>query len=60
LFKFYNRQYAPFRFFDYQERQRANNEMANILLNGGKKYNNAKRKKPSKINEEKVKGEEGE
>jgi hypothetical protein len=44
FFQFYNYKSAPFRFYDYQGRQRSNAEMANILLNGGKKYNLAKRK----------------
>ena len=44
LFQFYSYKSAPFRFNDYQGRQRANAEMANILINGGKKYNKMKRK----------------
>lgn len=48
LFSFYNERSAAFRFHDYQGRQRANAEMANILLNGGKKYNKTKRKKTKK------------
>lgn len=48
LFRFYNFKSAPFRFYDCQGRQRANNEMANILLNGGRKHNEAKRKKTNR------------
>ena len=44
-FRFYDEKSAPFRFYDYQGKQRSNVEMANILINGGKKYNKAKRKK---------------
>ncbi|ORE04868.1 hypothetical protein BCV72DRAFT_188949, partial [Rhizopus microsporus var. microsporus] len=42
LFRFYDEKSAPFRFYDYQGRQRSNAEMANILINGGKKYNKTK------------------
>lgn len=48
LFRFYNHQSTAFRFYDYQGRQRANDEMANILLNGGKKYNGNKRRKTNR------------
>lgn len=48
LFRFYNQQVTPFGFYDYQGRQRANAEMTNILLTGGKKHNKAKRKKTYK------------
>lgn len=50
LFRFYNFESAPFRFYGYQGRQRANDEMANILMNGGKKYNVAKRRKNNNRN----------
>ncbi|CEI99199.1 hypothetical protein RMCBS344292_13291 [Rhizopus microsporus] len=42
LFRFYDERSAPFRFYDYQGRQRSNAEIANILINGGKKYNKTK------------------
>ncbi|CEG75627.1 hypothetical protein RMATCC62417_10637 [Rhizopus microsporus] len=45
LFHFYDEKPAPFCFYDYQGRQRSNAEMANILINGGKKYSKTKRKK---------------
>jgi hypothetical protein len=45
LFTFYNEKSAPFRFYDYQGRQRANDELANMLIDGGKKYNKKRRKK---------------
>ncbi|CEI96835.1 hypothetical protein RMCBS344292_10985 [Rhizopus microsporus] len=48
LFRFYNFLSAPFRFYAYQGTQRANAEMANILLNGGKKYNKSKRRKTNR------------
>ncbi|CEG65166.1 hypothetical protein RMATCC62417_02003 [Rhizopus microsporus] len=48
LFRFYGEKSALFRFYDYQGRQRSNAEMANILINGGKKYNKTKRKKAKK------------
>ncbi|CEP17420.1 hypothetical protein [Parasitella parasitica] len=47
-FRFYNFQSAPFRFYDNQGKQRANAEMANILLKDGRKYNKAKRRKTSR------------
>jgi hypothetical protein len=37
LFEFYSFKSAPFKFHDYQGKQRSNAEMANILINGGKK-----------------------
>ncbi|GAA5811008.1 hypothetical protein MFLAVUS_004437 [Mucor flavus] len=37
LFDFYSYKYAYFRFHDYRGRQRANAEVANLLINGGKK-----------------------
>jgi hypothetical protein len=48
LFTFYNEKSAPFRFYDYQGRQRANDELANMLIDGGKKYNKKRRKKNQK------------
>ncbi|KAG0162504.1 hypothetical protein DFQ28_004833, partial [Apophysomyces sp. BC1034] len=42
---FYNLSTAQSRFQGYQLRQRAKEEMANILIDGGLKYNRAKRKK---------------
>jgi hypothetical protein len=45
LFEFYNYKSAKFRFHNYQGRQRANDELANMLIDGGKKYNKARRKK---------------
>jgi hypothetical protein len=48
LFEFYSFKSARFRFHDYQGKQRSNAEMANILINGGKKYNPAKRKNTKK------------
>jgi hypothetical protein len=48
LFSFYSHRSAAFRFHDYQGRQRTNAEVANILLQGGKKYNKRNRKKTKK------------
>lgn len=49
LLEFYNFDNdAERRFHDYQGRQRAREEMVNIIVNGGKKYNPAKRKKRSR------------
>jgi hypothetical protein len=45
LFDFYNERSAPFNFHNYQGRQRANDELANMLIDGRKKYNKARRKK---------------
>jgi hypothetical protein len=45
LLEFYNYKSAKFRFHNYQGRQRANDELANMLIDGGKKYNKARRKK---------------
>ena len=44
-FTFYRSETAKKRFHLYQGRQRALDEMANILVDGGKKYNPAKRKR---------------
>jgi hypothetical protein len=44
LFLFNNERSAPFIFYAYQGRQRANAEMANILIDGGKKYCKRRRK----------------
>ncbi|KAI9254105.1 hypothetical protein EDC94DRAFT_243142 [Helicostylum pulchrum] len=48
LLQFYSQESAPFSFYDYQGRQRANAEVANTILNGGKKYNPTKRKNTRK------------
>jgi hypothetical protein len=48
LFNFYGEEGGERRFYDYQGRQRAIEESANILINGGKKYNRRKRKKTKK------------
>jgi hypothetical protein len=45
LFEFNEFKSAPFRFHDYQGRQRTNGEVGNILINCGKEYNKNKRKK---------------
>ncbi|KAI8967934.1 hypothetical protein BDF20DRAFT_897922, partial [Mycotypha africana] len=45
LHEFYGFNSAKFIFNDYQGRQRADEELANMLLDGGKKYNPKKRKK---------------
>ena len=45
LFNFYGEEGGERRFYDYQGRQKALEESANILINGGKKYNRRKRKK---------------
>jgi len=37
LFEFHSFKSASFKFHDYQRKQRSNAEMANILINGGKK-----------------------
>ncbi|RCH99070.1 hypothetical protein CU097_015215 [Rhizopus azygosporus] len=42
--EFYKSDTARTRFYLYQGRQRALEEMTNILVNGGKEYNHAKRK----------------
>lgn len=48
LFAFYSSQHAKTRFQNLQGRQRAQEELANIIINGGKKYNAEKRKNRSK------------
>ncbi|CEP18502.1 hypothetical protein [Parasitella parasitica] len=50
---FYNHKSAPFRFHDYQGKQRATAEMANILINGGerKKKRRAKNLAKEKSNQ---------
>ncbi|KAI8987895.1 hypothetical protein BDF20DRAFT_852726 [Mycotypha africana] len=48
LHEFYGFNSAKFIFNDYQGRQRADEELANMLLDGGKKYNPRKRKKTNK------------
>jgi hypothetical protein len=50
LFEFYNHRSANFRFHDYQGHQRANDELANMLIDGGKKYNKAWRNKTKRNN----------
>lgn len=45
LFRFYGSERAQSRFYDYQGRQRAREEMTNVLINGGRRYNRSKRKK---------------
>ncbi|KAG0164794.1 hypothetical protein DFQ30_009395, partial [Apophysomyces sp. BC1015] len=45
LFEFYGYDSAVGRFHNFQGRQRAREEIVNILVNGGKKYNRSKRKK---------------
>lgn len=45
LFKFYRFKSASFRFHDYERRQRAIGEMANMFIDDGKKYSKKKRKK---------------
>lgn len=48
LFSFYNfNRSAESRFRDYQGKQRAREELMNMITNGGKKYNKRKRKKRS-------------
>ncbi|KAG0163019.1 hypothetical protein DFQ29_003491, partial [Apophysomyces sp. BC1021] len=44
LFDFYNASRGQERFYNYQGRQRAKAEIANILINGGRKYNRQRRK----------------
>ncbi|KAI8970482.1 hypothetical protein BDF20DRAFT_127597, partial [Mycotypha africana] len=48
LHEFYGFNSAKFISNDYQGRQRADEELANMLLDGGKKYNPRKRKKTNK------------
>ncbi|KAI8887428.1 hypothetical protein K501DRAFT_175754, partial [Backusella circina FSU 941] len=48
LFGFYSEKSVPFRFYDYQGRQRCNDEIVNIFIDGEKKYNKARRKKTKK------------
>ncbi|KAI9266249.1 hypothetical protein EDC94DRAFT_493322, partial [Helicostylum pulchrum] len=48
LLQFYSQESAPFSFYDYQGRRQANAEVANTILNGGKKYNPTKRKNTRK------------
>lgn len=48
LFSFYGLEDAERRFRDYQGRQRAQEEIANMLINGGRKYDRRKRKHRSK------------
>ncbi|KAL0582109.1 hypothetical protein ABG067_008204, partial [Albugo candida] len=55
LLQFYSHKSAPFAFYNYQGRQRANAEVANIVLNGGKKYNPQKRKHTKKNRRERRK-----
>ncbi|ORE10928.1 hypothetical protein BCV72DRAFT_330684 [Rhizopus microsporus var. microsporus] len=45
LSAFYDYKIAKARFYLYQDRQRAAEEMVNMLVNGGTKYNKKKRKK---------------
>jgi hypothetical protein len=45
LARFYNSTRGKMAFENYQGVQRAREEMANVLINGGKKYNKTKRKK---------------
>ncbi|KAG0169189.1 hypothetical protein DFQ30_003885 [Apophysomyces sp. BC1015] len=49
LGNFYNLSTTQSRFQGYQLRQRAREEMANILIDGGLKYGRAKRKKKKKL-----------
>jgi hypothetical protein len=44
LSQFYSQKSAPFAFYNCQGCQRANAEVANIILNSGKKYNFKKKK----------------
>ncbi|KAI9481627.1 MAG: hypothetical protein EXX96DRAFT_538807 [Benjaminiella poitrasii] len=48
FFNFYESKSAPFSMYSYQGKQRATEEIANILLDGGKKYTMRKRKKTNK------------
>ncbi|ORE00684.1 hypothetical protein BCV72DRAFT_310753 [Rhizopus microsporus var. microsporus] len=57
LFRFYDEKSAPFRFYDYQGRQRSNAEMANILISGGKKYNKTKQNRKQRKKKRKKKQE---
>lgn len=48
IFTFYNAEDAERRFRNYQGKQRAQEELANMLINGGRKYNKKKRKHRNK------------
>ena len=53
LFEFCGFKSAPFRSYDYKGRQRANDEMVNILIDSDKKYNKRKRNRQSEVAGEK-------
>ncbi|KAI8970480.1 hypothetical protein BDF20DRAFT_916276 [Mycotypha africana] len=56
---FYDFNSAKFNFNNYQGRLRANEEMANMLIDGGKKFNIRKRKKTNKNKRRKRKRRKG-
>ena len=60
MLQFYSQKSAPFAFYNYQGCQRANAEVANIILNGGKKYNFKKKEStPERIEQKEGKKEKG-